>query len=117
MKYLFLQYPKCSKCKKAQNLLNWSKATYESRNIVNENPSVEELTEWIHKSGLPIKSFFNINGVLFSDMDLEDELPNMTDEEQIELLASNGLLIRRPIIVGEDKVLVGFKESDWKKLK
>ncbi len=114
MEYLFLQYQQCSKCKKAQNLLNWSHISYTSRNIVKDNPSVEELTEWIEKSKLPIQKFFNSNGVLYKKMELEDKLPEMTTEEQIELLSTNGMLIKRPIIVGEDIVLVGFKEKEWK---
>ena len=116
MKYVLLQYPKCSTCKKAQNLLNWAKVSYESRNIAQDNPSVEELTDWIEKSGLPIEKFFNSNGVVYKEMNLKDKLPEMTEEEKIELLASNGMLIKRPIIVGEDKVLVGFKEAEWRKL-
>ena len=116
MKYLFLQYPKCSTCKKAQSILNWAKIDYTSRDISKDNPSVEELTEWIEKSELPIQKFFNSNGVLYKDMNLKDKLPEMTEEEQIELLSTNGMLIKRPIIVGDDIVLVGFKEKEWKKL-
>lgn len=116
MEYLLLQYPKCSTCKKAQNLLNWGKLSYESRNIAEDNPNAEELRKWIDMSGLPIQKFFNSNGVLYKEMNLKDKLEEMTDEEKIELLASNGMLIKRPIIIGEDKVLVGFKEAEWRKL-
>lgn len=116
MNYLLLQYPKCSTCKKAQNLLNWGKVSYKSRNIAEDNPTAEELREWIEKSGLPIQKFFNSNGVVYKDMNLKDKLAEMTDDEKIELLATNGMLIKRPIIIGEDKVLVGFKEAEWKKL-
>lgn len=114
MEYLFLQYPKCSTCKKAQSLLNWNKVTYTSRDISKDNPDVEELTEWIEKSGLDIQKFFNSNGVIYKQMGLKDKLADMTQEEKVELLASNGMLIKRPIIVGEDLVLVGFKEQEWK---
>ncbi len=116
MKYIFLQYPKCSTCKKAQNFLNWGKLSYTSRDISKDNPTVEELTEWIEKSGLDIQKFFNSNGVIYKEMNLKDKLPEMTDEEKIELLASNGMLVKRPIMVGGDKVLVGFKEAEWKSL-
>ncbi len=115
MKYILLQYPKCSTCKKAQNLLNWGKVDYESRNISVDNPSVEELNEWIEKSGLPIEKFFNSNGVVYKEMNLKDKLPEMTDEEKIELLSTNGMLIKRPILVSEDQVLVGFKDAEWRK--
>lgn len=116
MKYLFLQYPKCSTCKKAQNLLNWKKISYESRNIAEDNPNATELTEWIEKSGLPIQKFFNSNGVVYKEMNLKDKLPSMTDEEKIELLSTNGMLVKRPILVTQDKVLVEFKEAEWKAL-
>ena len=116
MKYLFLQYPQCSTCKKAQSTLNWAKIDYISRDISKNNPSVEELTEWIEKSKLPIQKFFNSNGVIYKEMGLKDKIDEMTDEEKIELLSTNGMLIKRPIIVGEDIVLVGFKEREWKNL-
>ena len=116
MKYVLLQYPKCSTCKKAQNLLNWAKISYEARNISQDNPSVEELTLWIEMSGLPVDKFFNSNGVVYKEMNLKDKLPEMTDQEKIELLSTNGMLIKRPIIIGEDKVLVGFKEAEGRKL-
>lgn len=115
MEYLLLQYPKCSTCKKAQNWLKWNKLIFKSRDIVDKNPDAQELTEWIKKSGLPIESFFNSNGVVYKEMGLKDMLPEMTSKEKIDLLASNGMLIKRPIIVGENVVLIGFKENDWKK--
>lgn len=114
MKYLFLNYPKCSKCKKAQNWLNWNKIMYESRDISEKNPSEEELVGWIEKSGLSVESFFNANGVLYKEMGLKEKMPSLSEEEKIKLLSTNGMLVKRPIIVGEDKVLVGFKENEWK---
>lgn len=90
---------------------------FESRHIVEQNPTVEELTEWYHKSGLPLKKFFNTSGVVYKEMGLKDQLPGMSEEKQLELLASNGMLVKRPLVVGEDFVLTGFKEAEWEKLK
>lgn len=115
MSLLFLQYPKCSTCKKAQNWLNWNKLSYESRHIVDNNPSAEELTDWIKRSGLPIEKFFNSNGVVYKKMELKDKIPNLSEGELIELLSTNGMLLKRPILVTEDTVLVGFKEAQWEK--
>lgn len=116
MSYIFLQYPKCSTCKKAQNWLNWNKISYESRHIVDETPSIDELTTWIEKSGLPVEKFFNSNGIVYKNMGLKDKLPEMSKEEKIDLLSTNGMLIKRPIFVSDNLVLIGFKEADWKKI-
>lgn len=117
MKYLFLQYPKCTTCKKAKKWLDENNIVYEDRHIVEENPTFEELKEWILRSGLPIKKFFNTSGILYREMKLKDKLPTMTDEEQIELLSTNGMLVKRPLIIGKDLVIVGFKIAEWEKLK
>lgn len=110
---LFVCYPKCSTCRKARNWLDENNAQYIERHIVEDNPSLEELKEWHDKSGLPLKRFFNTSGVLYREMKLKDKLPQMSEEEQLELLASNGMLVKRPIAVDGDTVLVGFKEADW----
>ena len=110
---LFVCYPKCSTCRKARNWLDENNAQYTERHIVEDNPSFDELKEWHDKSGLPVKRFFNTSGMLYRDMQLKDKLPQMSEEEQLELLASNGMLVKRPIAVDGDTVLVGFKEADW----
>lgn len=110
---LFVCYPKCSTCRKARNWLDENNAQYTERHIVEDNPSFDELKEWRDKSGLPLKRFFNTSGMLYRDMKLKDKLPQMSEEEQLELLASNGMLVKRPIAVDGDTVLVGFKEADW----
>ena len=110
---LFVCYPKCSTCRKARNWLDENNAQYTERHIVEDNPTFEELKEWHDKSGLPVKQFFNTSGMLYRDMQLKDKLPQMSEEEQLELLASNGMLVKRPIAVDGDTVLVGFKEADW----
>ena len=110
---IFLEYPKCSTCKKAKKWLDDNGVAYDDRHIKEENPSVEELKEWHKKSGLPLKRFFNTSGMLYKEMQLKDKLPNMSEEEQYELLASDGMLVKRPLEVGEDFVLTGFKEADW----
>ena len=110
---IFLQYPKCTTCKKAKKWLDDHKITYEDRNIKEMNPSAEELKEWYSKSGLDIKKFFNTSGNLYKDMHLKDKLPDMQLEEKLTLLATNGMLVKRPIIVDGDLVLTGFKESEW----
>lgn len=117
MKYLFLEYPKCGTCKKAKSWLDENGINYEDRHIVSDNPTAEELSAWIEKSGLPIKKFFNTSGVMYKDLKLKDELPIMTDEEKIQLLSTNGMLVKRPIVVGEDIILVGFKPAEWGSLK
>ena len=110
---LFVCYPKCSTCRKARNWLDENNAQYTERHIVEDNPSFDELKEWHDKSGLPLKRFFNTSGMLYRDMKLKDKLPQMSEEEQLELLASNEMLVKRPIAVDGDTVLVGFKEADW----
>lgn len=110
---LVVAYRKCSTCQKALKWLEEHKVEFEERSIVEENPSYEELKEWHAKSGLPLKKFFNTSGLLYKDMGLKDKLPNMSDEEQLKLLATNGMLVKRPLVVGSDFVLVGFKEKEW----
>lgn len=110
---LFIQYPKCTTCRKAKKYLDSRNAAYESRHIAEENPSAAEIKEWYKKSGLPLKKFFNTSGLKYKELQLKDKLPGMSEEAQIELLASDGMLVKRPILAGDDFVLVGFKEADW----
>ena len=113
MSVLFVEYPKCSTCKKAKKWLVEHNIAFFHRHIVEDNPSKEELMAWAAKSGLPLKRFFNTSGSLYREMGLKERLSAMTDEAQFELLASNGMMVKRPIIVADDFVLVGFKENDW----
>ncbi|MBE6865640.1 MAG: arsenate reductase family protein [Ruminococcaceae bacterium] len=106
-------YPKCGTCKKAQVYLENLGVNYDYRDIKLENPSYEELKLWHEKSGLEMKRFFNTSGLLYKSMQLKDKLPSMTDEEKLQLLATDGLLVKRPIAIGDDFVLVGFKEKEW----
>jgi len=110
---LFLQYPPCSTCQKAKKWLDAQGITYEDRHIKENNPTYEELKAWYEKSGLPLKKFFNTSGLLYKSLGLKDKLPTMTEEEQLQLLATDGMLVKRPIVVGEDFVLTGFREADW----
>ena len=110
---LFVCYPKCSTCKKAENWLKENEISYELRNIKENRPSKEELEAWHKKSGLELKKFFNTSGMLYREMQLKDKLPSMSDEEKLELLATDGMLVKRPILATEDKVFVGFKEKEW----
>ena len=110
---LFLCYPKCTTCQKAKAYLDANSIAYEFRDIKLENPALEELTTWWKASGLPLKKFFNTSGQLYRSMELSKKLPDMSEEEQLALLASDGLLVKRPIAVDGDKVLVGFKQADW----
>ena len=110
----FICYPKCTTCQKAKKWLDDNGIAYELRDIKTENPTVEELTEWHKKSGLPLKKFFNTSGLLYKSLDLKNKLPTMTEDEMLKLLASDGMLVKRPLLVGDDFVLVGFKESEWK---
>lgn len=112
----FICYPKCTTCKKAQNWLDSKGIEYSLRNIKEENPTYEELKEWYGKSGLPLKKFFNTSGMLYRSMNLKDKLDDMTDEEKLRLLAGDGMLVKRPILVTDDTVILGFKESEWEKL-
>lgn len=113
MSVLFLQYPPCSTCKNAKKWLDAHEITYDARNIKENNPTAEELNCWIEKSGLPIKKFFNTSGILYKEKHLKDLLPAMSPREQIELLATDGMLVKRPLIIGDSFVLVGFKEGEW----
>ena len=110
---VFICYPKCTTCQKAKKWLDDNKIKYEYRDIKEDNPSLEELTTWYKISGLPLKKFFNTSGLLYKSMELKDKLPTMSDEEQLKLLATDGMLVKRPLIIGEEFVLVGFKESEW----
>ncbi len=112
----FICYPKCTTCKKAQNWLDSKDAEYTLRDIKTDNPSYEELKEWYEKSGLPLKKFFNTSGMIYRSMNLKDKLDAMTDEEKLRLLAEDGMLVKRPILLTEDRVLVGFKESEWSEI-
>ena len=109
----FICYPKCSTCQKAKKWLEANNISFEERHIKEQNPTAEELSEWLRKSGLPLKKFFNTSGLLYKDMKLSTKLPTMSEEEQLALLATDGMLVKRPILVGDDFVLVGFKEADW----
>lgn len=109
----FICYPKCTTCQKAKKWLDDNKIEYELRDIKEENPTFEELTAWYKQSGLSLKKFFNTSGLLYKSMELKDKLPTMTEEDQLKLLASDGMLVKRPLVIGEDFVLVGFKESEW----
>ena len=113
----FICYPKCTTCKKAQKWLDDNGLKYELRDIKENNPTYEELKNWHAKSGLPLKKFFNTSGLLYKSMELKDKLPTMSEEEQLNLLATDGMLVKRPILVTDDTVLVGFKEADWEELK
>ena len=117
MSILFLEYPKCTTCKKAKAWLEGNSVAFDDRHIVEQNPTAEELKTWWQMSGLPLKKFFNTSGLLYKEMQLKDKLPTMTEEEQIALLSTNGMLVKRPLIIGEDFVLVGFKQAEWEKLK
>lgn len=110
---LFIEYPKCTTCKKAKKWLDENGISYIDRHIKEENPTAEELKEWHKRSGLPLKKFFNTSGMLYKEMQLKDKLPEMTEEEQYALLASDGMLVKRPLIVADDFILPGFKEAEW----
>ena len=110
---LFVCYDKCGTCKKAEKYLMDKGYTLEKRDIKSEKPSLEELTGWYKASGLPLKRFYNTSGKLYKELNLKDKIPTMSEEEQLELLASDGMLVKRPLLVGEDFILVGFREADW----
>ena len=110
---LFLEYPPCTTCKKAKKWLDDNGVAYTARHIKEQNPSYEELKAWYEKSGLPLKKFFNTSGLAYKNLGLKDKLPTMTEEEQLRLLAGDGMLVKRPLVVGEDFVLTGFKEDQW----
>ena len=109
----FICYPKCTTCQKARKWLDENNIEYEFRDIKLENPSLEELTDWYKLSGLPLRKFFNTSGLLYKSMELKTKLPNMTDDEMLSLLATDGMLVKRPLAIGDDFVLVGFKEAEW----
>lgn len=110
---IFLEYPKCSTCQKAKKWLDEQNVNYSDRHIVENNPTFEELKEWHAKSGLPLKKFFNTSGLLYKSMGLKDKLPQMSEDEQLKLLATNGMLVKRPILITDKAVLPGFKEQLW----
>ena len=110
---LFLEYPKCSTCKKAKKWLDEHQVAYDDRHIVEENPTFEELKDWHGRSGMSLKKFFNTSGMLYKEMKLKDKLPTMSEEEQLQLLATNGMLVKRPLIVDGSTVITGFKEAEW----
>jgi arsenate reductase len=111
---IFVCYPKCTTCQKAKKWLVANDLAFEERNIKENNPTMEELKEWHKKSGLPLKRFFNTSGMLYRELKLKDKLPTMSEDEQYSLLASDGMLVKRPILIGDGFALVGFKETDWK---
>lgn len=110
---LFLEYPPCSTCQKAKKWLDANGVIYTDRHIKENNPTAEELTEWYRRSGMPLKRFFNTSGLQYKALGLKDKLPEMTEDEQIALLATDGMLVKRPVLVGDDFVLTGFKEAEW----
>lgn len=110
---LFIEYPKCSTCQKAKKWLEAHNIPFEDRHIVEANPTEKELTQWIEKSGLDIKRFFNTSGLKYKDLGLKDKLPTMTQQEKIKLLATDGMLVKRPLIISDNRILTGFKEKEW----
>lgn len=110
---LFLEYPPCSTCKKARAWLESRGAAFEARNIKEENPTYADLKQWYESSGLPLKKFFNTSGLAYKALNLKDKLPSMSEEEQLRLLASDGMLVKRPVLVHENGVLLGFREAEW----
>lgn len=113
---LFLCYPKCTTCQKAKKWLDEHHIAYTERHIAEENPTYDELKAWYKQSGFPLKKFFNTSGLVYKEMQLKDKLPSMSEEEQLKLLATNGMLVKRPMAISEDKVLIGFKEAEWEGL-
>ena len=110
---LFVEYPKCSTCKRARQFLDCRNAKYIDRDIKDSNPTIEELKDWIQKSGLPVTKWFNTSGILYRELNLKDKLSSMSDSDKIKLLATNGMLVKRPILVMEDNVIIGFNELKW----
>ena len=113
----FICYPKCTTCQKAKKWLDDNKIEYELRDIKLDNPTLDELTKWYKQSALPLKKFFNTSGLLYKSLDLKNKLPTMTDDEMLNLLSTDGMLVKRPLLVGDDFVLVGFKEAEWNNIK
>ena len=112
----FICYPKCTTCQKARKWLDDNKVEYEFRDIKLDNPTLDELTEWYKKSGLPLKKFFNTSGLLYKSLDLKNKLLEMSEDEMLKLLATDGMLVKRPLLIDNDFVLVGFKEVEWKEI-
>lgn len=110
----FICYPKCSTCQKAKKWLDENRIAYALRDIKTENPTRDELAAWQKRSGLPLKKFFNTSGLLYKSLELKDKLPGMSEDEMLQLLATDGMLVKRPLLIGDDFVLVGFKETEWK---
>ena len=110
---LFIEYPKCTTCQKAKKFLVDNGVTFTARHIKEENPTFDELKLWYEKSGLPLKKFFNTSGLLYKSMDLKNKLPQMSEEEQLKLLSTDGMLVKRPILITNDRILVGFRENEW----
>ena len=110
---LFIEYPACSTCKKAKQWLDGRGVTYTDRHIKEQNPTYEELKGWYERSGLPLKKFFNTSGLLYKSLGLKDKLPTMTEDEQLQLLATDGMLVKRPLIIADDFILIGFREKEW----
>lgn len=110
---LFVNYPKCSTCRKAKNWLDEHGIEYESRHIIDDNPSADELRQWWNASDLPLKRFFNTSGMKYRELKLKDKLPDMSEDDQLDLLATDGMLVKRPILIGDNTVLVGFKVKEW----
>ncbi len=117
MKYLFIGYPQCTTCQKAREWMEDNKIEYKERSIKEHNPTAAELKDWVIRSGLPLSEFFNTSGLIYKSMQLKDKLLTMSDDEQIALLATNGMLVRRPLLIGDDIVLAGFHEDEWERLK
>lgn len=113
MKVLFIEYPKCSTCQKAKKWLEQNNIEFDDRHIVENNPTKDELRKWINQSGYDIKKFFNTSGMKYKELNLKEKLPNMTDEEKIEVLSTDGMLVKRPLVITDKIILVGFKEKEW----
>lgn len=116
MKYLFIQYPKCSTCQKAKKWLEENNVDYVARHIVEECPTVQELEGWIKRSGKSINQFFNTSGLVYRELNLKEKLPHLSDKEKIQLLASNGMLIKRPLLIGDNRVINGFRKNEWEEV-
>ena len=112
----FICYPKCTTCQRAEKWLKDNGISYEFRDIKTDNPTLEELTEWYKKSGLPLKKFFNTSGLLYKSLDLKNKIPSMSEDEMLNLLSTDGMLVKRPLLIGDGFVLVGFKEDEWRAL-
>lgn len=113
MNYLLIEYPKCSTCQKAKKWLEENKIEYIDRHIIQDCPTIEELTQWMEKSGLPLRRFFNTSGMKYKELNLKEKLPNLNTKEQLRLLSTNGMLLKRPLLIGQDTILVGFRKEQW----